>query len=464
MWDSAKRGVFAQIIASTIVNTVLFMGGVSIGWGAPMIPRMTQPGNEPYLTSSQVSWVVGFMGVGNVAGALMGGLFTDYLGRKRAQWFSLFPIILAYVLNIFVFDYGWLLFTRFLCGFSIAWSISVIPMYIGEIVEPRIRGLTNIISMSCMHLGTIYAYVLGPILNIDIFSIACAVPGICFAPLFFLIPETPHQLLMQGDTEEARKSLTWLRGGADVTDEMEGLVKYIEQRKRNKKGIKELLVKEGNRKGLIICLLLVLGLQANGSIVIQNYITAIFNYAGLNYSSNYSSIIIGITYYISSILSMFIIDRIGRRTLLAVGSFIISIFLAMIAVFFHLRDIGYDVDNYLWVPIVGLFGYAIAVNVGVAGIPLIIRAEVFPPNVKAPANMVLVMWAGIVGSGIIKLFQVVDDNYGMYTIFYFFCVANMLLNVLVAVYMPETKGKTFEEIEIILEKRKSISKSNLVED
>ncbi|XP_066598761.1 facilitated trehalose transporter Tret1-like isoform X2 [Prorops nasuta] len=421
MWDSAKRGVFAQIIASTIVNTVLFMGGVSIGWGAPMIPRMTQPGNEPYLTSSQVSWVVGFMGVGNVAGALMGGLFTDYLGRKRAQWFSLFPIILAYVLNIFVFDYGWLLFTRFLCGFSIAWSISVIPMYIGEIVEPRIRGLTNIISMSCMHLGTIYAYVLGPILNIDIFSIACAVPGICFAPLFFLIPETPHQLLMQGDTEEARKSLTWLRGGADVTDEMEGLVKYIEQRKRNKKGIKELLVKEGNRKGLIICLLLVLGLQANGSIVIQNYITAIFNYAGLNYST-------------------------------------------MIAVFFHLRDIGYDVDNYLWVPIVGLFGYAIAVNVGVAGIPLIIRAEVFPPNVKAPANMVLVMWAGIVGSGIIKLFQVVDDNYGMYTIFYFFCVANMLLNVLVAVYMPETKGKTFEEIEIILEKRKSISKSNLVED
>ncbi|KAJ8954037.1 hypothetical protein NQ318_004338 [Aromia moschata] len=421
------------------------------GWPSHFVPVLVD-GNYTFRISSQEgSWLTVIPLIGAVLGAFVTGLVVDTLGRKRLVVFSSFPFVVSWLLVGFAESSTLMFVGRFLAGAADGLSFTAVPMYLGEIAEPAIRGLLASVCPVCIVFGILLVNVLGACLPLDeVAFVATALPILLFLT-FPWMPESPYFYLMKGNTEEARKSLQVFRGTEDVTAELNRMAKAVDEQNRNRGSFLDLVRVKSNRRGLIITLGLRGIQQLSGTTAIIFYCKTIFQQAESFISPSASTIVyFGVQLFLSAV-SSFVVDFSGRRPLLIASIAGTALTLFANGTYLYLKHCT-DVDtaSFEFVPLAALLCFVVAFSVGLQTIPLLVMGEIFPTDVKAFALCAMDIYYSVIVTVISKFFHWSNETYGMHVPFYTFTACCVLGLVFIIVYVPETKGKTLEDIQMEL--------------
>ncbi|XP_041944481.1 solute carrier family 2, facilitated glucose transporter member 1 [Alosa sapidissima] len=395
---------------------------------------------------------VSMFSVGGIFGSFSVGVFVNRFGRRNSMFMAnVLAFISAALMGFSKLAASWemLIIGRFVVGLYSGLSTGFVPMYVGEVSPTALRGALGTLHQLGIVTGILIAQVFGmesimgnaafwPLLLG--FTVVPAVAQCCLLPF---CPESPRFLLINRNEEnKAKNVLKKLRGTSDVSADMQEMKEESRQMMREKKvTIPELFRSPLYRQPMIIAIMLQLSQQLSGINAVFYYSTSIFKKAGVS-QPVYATIGAGVVNTAFTVVSLFVVERAGRRSLHMLG----LIGMAGSAV---LMTIALALLNKLkwmsYVSIVAIFGFVAFFEIGPGPIPWFIVAELFSqgPRPSAMAVAGFCNWTAnfIVGMG----FQYVEAVCGPY-VFVIFTILLLFFFVFTYFKVPETKGRTFDEI------------------
>ncbi|XP_076263708.1 facilitated trehalose transporter Tret1-like isoform X2 [Rhynchophorus ferrugineus] len=418
------------------------------GWPTTALPKLL--GNETYIhiSDDQGSWLVVITLTGSCVGALLVGTTVDYIGRKRTIILTSLPFFFSWILTALTKSVVILYIARFIAGIADGLIFTPVSMYIAEMSNPKIRGRLASAVVSFWIFGTLLENISGIYLSIKTAALLSSILPILAALTMWCFPESPYYLLMKGRRDDAREALIKFQRTPDVEDELRRLSEAVKEQSQNGGKFLDLFTVKSNRKAALIMVILRGAQQFSGVTAIMFYAQQIFIEAESTISSELSTILYFSVKLLISIFCSGVVDRTGRRPLLFISLIGASTALFVEGTFFYVK-LRTDIDTkpFSFVPVVGLISYVVIFSLGMQSIPLIILGELFPTNVKAFAMSSSDIYFNIVASIATKFFQIMKDSYGMFVPFYTFGCICLSSFVLIYLMVPETKGKTLEDIQ-----------------
>ena len=386
--------------------------------------------------------VMGMALWGTVLGAIFGGIPTNKIGRKNTLlWIGILFFISA-LGSAFANDPYVFAAFRFIGGLGVGASTIAAPAYISEIAPAKDRGRLVAFYQFNIVLGILMAFLSNYLLN-DVGENSWrwmmgvqAIPSIIYVLLIISIPKSPRWLLSKFKNEEARKVLQIMGQEADY----ENMKKEIEIDNNNASLANDTIFLKKYRTPLVLAFLMAFFNQLSGINAFLYYSSRIFQEAGLGESTALlSSIGIGVVNLIFTLLGVFLIDKLGRKILMYIGSlgYIVSLSLVAMAFFFQWEGIT--------VPVF-LFVFIAAHAIGQGAVIWVFISEIFPNHLRASGQSFgsTTHWvlAAIIPSLIPYLFSTVGPG----VVFMFFAVMMVFQLLFVRFMMPETKGISLEEL------------------
>lgn len=377
---------------------------------------------------------------GTVIGAAFGGYPADLFGRKKTLfWIGLSFLISSIGAALANDVYSFMIF-RFLGGLGIGASSVVAPIYISEIAPAKHRGKLVISFQLNIVLGILLAYISNYLLNgfgendWRLMLAIVGLPSLLFSILILFTPESPTFLILKrNDLVGAKKILALVDNEADDT------IKRIISNK-NSHPISESIFTKKYYKPLLLAFLFSFFNQVSGINAVLYYAPRIFEKAHLDKSSALlQSAGIGLANLIFTLLGWYLIDRLGRKILMYIGSFGYIVSLSMIAYSFYN-------ESFELVPIY-IFAFIAAHAIGQGSVIWVFISEIFPNTVRASGMAWGSLTHWILAALITNFFPIFTTMFGETIIFAFFAVMMLGQLAYVKFLMPETKGATLEDLE-----------------
>ena len=381
---------------------------------------------------------------GTVLGAMLAGFPGERYGRRD----SLRGLAVLYLISGLGCAAAWnwdaLVVFRFIGGLGIGGSSVLGPMYIAEIAPAEWRGrLVGMFQFNVVF-GILLAYLSNYVIGLQLFGASewrwdlgvTAIPAALFFVLLFTIPRSPRWLVKKGRIAEAR-SVLQLTGDENFEHDLEEIVQSLSVEQTQ--AAEQLF----SRRYLFpIFLAVTIGMfnQLSGINAILYYLNDIFSHAGFSrVSGNLQAVVVGATNLIFTVLAMSVIDRIGRKTLLLIGSVGTAVCLAGVAAIFFT---GQHQNYLLWL----LIGYIAFFGFSQGAVIWVYLAEVFPNNVRAKGQSLGSFSHWFMNALISQSFPLMAARSGAYP-FVFFSLMMVVQFFVVLIAYPETKGLTLEEMQ-----------------
>uniref|UniRef100_A0AAG5CT79 Major facilitator superfamily (MFS) profile domain-containing protein n=1 Tax=Anopheles atroparvus TaxID=41427 RepID=A0AAG5CT79_ANOAO len=440
-----------QYIAALAASYGALTIGMVFGWSAPSGPRIVEggEGNVP-LDDDQFSWAVAFMPLGGTLIAIPCGFMLKSLGRKNTILFFVIPLLLGWILLTWAQVLAMIYVGRFLQGLAAGAYGMAVPIYIGEIANQRIRGTVGSFFQLMLNIGMLISFSVSAGVNVFQLNIISGCILLLFGPLFMFMPETPSFLIQRGQKLEAIESIKWLHGSEfNALAEIEVLeTEQDERSKRPQKTLKQSLLSTGTISALIAMTGMVTFLQMSGINAILFYATDIFINASDSLDHTVATIIVGAMQVLGTIVASFAVDRIGRRWLLIISSVIMCAAHITLGVYFHLlHDSPAQVENLEWLPVVALSAFVTMFSIGIGPVPWIMIGEIFAADVKDLASSLAVITSNGLSFMMSKSFNPMREGLGEAGTFWLFAGFCFFAVIFVVIFVPETKGKTFDQIQ-----------------
>nr|CAD7442848.1 unnamed protein product [Timema bartmani] len=323
-------------------------------------------------------------------------------------------------------------------------------MYCGEIAEDKVRGALGSLLQIMISIGLLSQYVVGPYVSYLVLTIFSAMVPFLFVVAMWFVPESPYQLIMARKNQQALESLQWLRGTKAVNEELAVIEENVRDMLANKATPRDLIATKATITALYISIGLVSLQQLTGINAILFYCQTIFETSGSSLDSSVATIIIGTVMLLASTLTPFVVDSLGRRILLLISAGGMAVSLAALGTFFHLQNNHSDTSSIGWLPVVSLVVYIIVYSPGFGSLPWAVMGELFTPNVKSMASSVSASICWFFAFLITKFFSTISEELGSDYAIWIFGIFAVVAFVLVFFLLPETKGKSLQEIQAIL--------------
>ncbi|CAH0555371.1 unnamed protein product [Brassicogethes aeneus] len=444
-------GTLPQVVAVLCGTLVAMSDGMNYGWTSPVIPILLSEKSPIKTTMHECEWLENILNVGAFAGLPVTIYLVDKIGRKKCLLLAAFVSLLCWILVAIANRMEYLYVTRFMGGMAGDMAFVAGPMYIGEIADQKIRGFLSSMIYLMMLCGIIIIYSVAPYVPFYVPSIIAGTLLVLELILFPFMPESPYYLIFTGKTEEAKKALLHFRPNKDVEAELQDITAAIKRQKSEKGRPQDLILIDSNRKALLIMTVLN-GAQhfSSISVIIMNLHLILESAGSIYMESSLAAIIFAVIMFCAATVSSFSMDKFGRKILLSTSTILSGVCLLVIAVYFNFKDYGVDVKFISWIPIVSVMFYACAFKLGLGLVPIVLTAELFPAKMKA-IGMTLADAMYVVFSLIsIYFYQWLSDSYGIFVPFYLFSASCFITTIFTLLFIPETKGKTLEEIQFIL--------------
>ncbi|CAG9862978.1 unnamed protein product [Phyllotreta striolata] len=463
------RGLFSgtktQLVAATFGTLFAISDGMSYGWTAPMVPYLISEKSHIQTTKFEAEWLESCLMIGSFLGLPFTIYLVDKIGRKRSLLLAAVLSLISWIVVASCNSMVWLFVARFSFGVTANTSFVAAPIYVAEIADHKIRGFLSSVIYINMLLGLIIVYSVGPYLPFYVSPLVGIAVLSCELIVFPFMPETPYYLLCKGKYEEAKRSLKYFRPNKDITDELKDIAKAVARQKTETSRFRDLFLIKGNRKAILIMAILDAGQHLCALSVILMNLHGILDAAGSIYmDSSKAAIVFAVIMFCAAYLSSLVVDQFGRRALLIVSLLTTGICLGTIAIYFNLKLNGYDIQSVSWIPIVAVMFYAACFKIGIGIVPIVLTAEIFSTNMKA-LGMATSDLMYVLGSIIsLQIYQWLAYSYGLHLPFYLFSLSSFVIAIFTYLYIPETKGKTLEEIQYLMkgEIPKSSSLLNLI--
>ena len=433
------------------------LGGILFGYDLGIIAGVLPFVSELWdLSSLAEGLLTASVAAGAVIGAILSARTNERLGRRRTIQLAGLIALVGTVFATIAPSIEFLTVSRLVIGIGVGLSSSTVPTYISELAPAALRGALGALNQIFIVLGILIAfltsYFLGESGNWRGMLAGAAVPAIVLILGLTILPETPRWLVEHGEPERAREVLEQSHGrGADLDGELKEIqdVIAIDQTKH---GIRDLWT-PWVRPMLFVALLLAMGQQFSGVNAINAYFpTMLISLGFATKAALLSGVLLGVTKFIFTAWVVFVVDRWGRKPLLLIGSVLMALTLAGAGfVATNVTDQGTLGVLMLVLIVLYLVGY----ELGWGAIVWVMMSEVFPLRYRASGMGVstVALWAS---TGIVTaVFPLISapDALGIGGSMYLFAAINVVLFILTRWLVPETKGRTLEEIEFDLRAR-----------
>jgi sugar porter (SP) family MFS transporter len=404
------------------------------------------------LTDSGLGTVAALLTIGCLIGALFTGNFTEKYGRKNVMIVTAVLYIISALGCAIAGSSLMLIAFRLLSGLAVGATSVVAPMYISEISPAKKRGRLVSFNQFAITIGIVLAYIFDYLLvglGENSWRYMLAVPAI-FGLIFliFLIlkfPESPRWLLAHGRKEEAVKVLTSLGGQKLVDDELPEMeIALIAEAKKEKMSVSELF-KGKTGKIVLIGTLIAAFQQITGINAVIMFAPDIFQAAGsAKGDSLMMAMVVGMVNFLMTIFALWLVDKKGRKTLLlwgAVGMFTSLLYLTV--------EFAKPVQNGTGV-LVALLVYISFFAASFAPVMWVIISEIYPNRIKGVAMSFSTAVSWLCTFLTVYFAPVIHGTLGLNYLFGIFGFFSVVAFIFVKIWIPETKGKTLEQIEIDL--------------
>jgi len=430
------------VLAVTLVAAI---GGLIFGFDTAVVAGATRYMKEQFaLNSLQEGWAVSVVLIGCMFGAGLAGPASDKVGRKRFMLVSAVLFLVSAVGCALPRTIAEFTVFRFVGGLGIGSAAVLSPLYIAEIAPARIRGALVSVNQMAVVTGILLAYFVNWIFagagpsNWRWMYASGAVPSILFFLLLLRVPESPRWLVKRGREAEAGRVLA----RADTAEAAGRELRDIKDTLTLEKGSFGELFRPGFRRPLLIAVVLAVFQQITGINAILYYAPRIFEGAGFaRMSAIGQSTIVGLTNMAFTLVAIFLADRVGRRPLLLVATAGMGLSLVLLGAAFRSPFLPPSALLFIILVYIAFFASAMGPLVWV------MMAEIFPIRVRGAAMglATLVLW--LADFAVTLTFPVISDKLSNTTAFWLYAAMCALDLAFMIAFLPETKGRSLEEIE-----------------
>lgn len=448
--DLSPKRFIRQVLAALTLSLGSLVVGFASSYTSPALVSMQSNATDTNfeVTKQMGMWIGSIMPLSALIGGIAGGPFIEYLGRRNTILGTAVPFIVAWVLIGLAQNIPMILAGRAICGFCVGITTLSLPVYLGETIQPEVRGSLGLLPTVFGNTGILTCFIAGMYLNWRYLALLGSIFPVPFLLLMFLIPETPRWYISKGKTKRARKSLQWLRGkNADITEELTMIEElHVESEKDMQNGLSELL-KPSHIKPILISLGLMFFQQMSGINAVIFYTVQIFKDAGSTIDENISTIIVGIVNFLSTFIAAVVIDKLGRKMLLYASGISMSITLFTLGFYFYVKMGDTDVSNFGWIPLLSMIIYVIGFSLGFGPIPWLMMGEILPARIRGTAASIATAFNWTCTFVVTKTYEDFKELTGAHGTFWFFGIICALGVFFVYIWVPETRGRSLEEIE-----------------
>jgi len=443
-----KQGNLDYVHKITIVAAV---GGLLFGYDTAVVAGAIGFIQKKFdLSAAMMGWIASCALIGCVVGAMFSGYLSDKLGRKKVLILSALLFAVSSLGTAIPQDLTLFVVFRIIGGLGIGIASMISPMYITECAPAEIRG--RLVSIN--QLGIVTGILLIYFVNASIAGLydetwnvntgwrwmfgSGIFPSLVFFLLLLFVPESPRWLAQAGRTGEAEEILTKINGASKAKAELQEIKLAI----NTETGSFSELFKPGLRTALIIGIILSIFSQVTGINAIMYYAPEIFKSTGDGSGSALlQTILVGIVNLLFTIVAIKYADKAGRKGLLLAGSAGMTICLAIIGAAFYLGAVkGYLV-------LVAILAYIACFALSLGPLTFVVIAEIFPNRVRGRAMSICLFFLWTAVYFVSQFFPILLQTIGSAYTFWIFMAMSVIAFLFVWKVVPETKGKTLEEIE-----------------
>ncbi|HET8600157.1 MAG TPA: sugar porter family MFS transporter [Segeticoccus sp.] len=425
------------------------LGGFLFGYDTGIIGQAL-----PYLSKDlhpstlESSWIVAVLLIGAMIGAGISGYLSEAISRKWTKCISGCVYVIGALAAAFAQDIIWLVAARFVLGLSVGTASFVAPEYIAEQTPPKIRGGTVTFNQLMVTLGILLAYVTGYGLR-DVgynwrwmFGIA-VIPGAALAISMVFVPHSPRWLVKKGRVDEAREVLEQTRAeDADIDGELQQIQDVSEAEQGW--SIADLF-RTKVRALMVVGIGLAVFQQFVGVNTVIYFASTIIGYVG--FATNQAvllAVMVGVTNFVFTIVAILLMDWVGRRKLLIVGTAILLVALAVLGAYFQFHFIS---QNASWIGIACVIVYIIGFAIGLGPVFWLMISEIYPLAFRSQAMAIATIcnWA----ANFLVSFYFLQETkaIGRGPTFWIYAAIAIAAIAFFWVKVPETKNRPLEDIE-----------------
>lgn len=432
-----------------LISAIAAVGGLLFGYDTGVISGALLFIKETWtLTAFEQGWIVSSVLVGAIGGAVLSGNLTDRLGRKKIIVITALAFFVGSLATALARSPLELMIYRGLIGFAIGIASYTVPLYISEIAPDNKRGALVSLNQLAITVGIVLSYLIdGIFAKVEhgwryMMGVG-VVPALLLAAGMLLVPETPRWLISRGHAEKAKEALRRIYGDCDEAAEVSkirGSMLHEEQ-----SSFRELAAK-WMRPALIVGIGLMFIQQATGINTIIYYAPTIFQLAGFEseVSAISATVGIGIINVLMTIVSIRLLDKLGRKPLLYIGLCGMIAGLAVLGGAFYSGSAGGALKV---VSVLSLIVYVAAFALSLGPICWLVISEIYPTQIRGLAMSVATVanWSFnlVVALTFLPLVELLGTAYT----FWGFAVVGVWALWFCKAKVPETKGKSLEEIE-----------------
>ncbi|MGS2740016.1 sugar porter family MFS transporter [Sinomicrobium sp. M5D2P17] len=432
------------------ITVVAALGGLLFGYDTAVIAGAIGYLQEKFsLSPALVGWAASSAIWGCILGAAVAGYVSDRFGRKKVLIITGLLFFISALGSAVASDLNGFIIARLVGGIGVGAASMLSPLYISEVAPAKFRGRLVSVYQLAIVFGINIIYIVNYLISVSgsnawnveygwRYMIGSEViPAIIFFVLLFTVPESPRWLMKKGKDTKAGEILYRING-----DKAEAIRKEIRSTLNMESGRWSDLFGKGLRLALIVGVVLALFSQITGINAVIYFAPEIFKSIGFAVESAfYQTIFIGIINTAFTFVALWLIDKTGRKKLLLWGVSGMVLCLFAIGICFY-----FEITKGPWL-ILFVLGFIACFASSLGPIPWVMIAEIFPTKIRgiAMSFCTLILWIGVIL--ITQLTPVMLDSLGGAFTFWIFMVNSVFLLLFTWKFVPETKGKSLEQIE-----------------
>jgi SP family arabinose:H+ symporter-like MFS transporter len=460
-----------NILYTMRVALIVALGGFLMGFDASVISGVvTFIGPEFELSNIELGWAVASLTLTSTFAMMVSGPLSDRFGRRPVLRSAAVLFAISAVASAFAPDYVTLVAARMLGGFGVGAALIIAPMYIAELAPAGIRGrmvsfnqLNIVVGISVAYFSNYLILSLGQsdlawaqamrlgdwnwrwMLGVE------AIPAIFYFFALFMVPESPRWLVMHKQYEKALGIMSRVSGQARAESDLAEVRSSLDSEASGEQGSIRDLFKPAMRLVLIIGVSIAILQQITGINSVFFYAPMIFEQSGVGTDASFmQAVLVGLVNIVFTVIAILSIDKFGRKPLLGFG-------LAGIAVSMLVLAYGFDAATYTeageliemnsTLILVGILGFVASFSMSLGPVMWVLFSELFPNKIRGIA----ISFVGLINSSVSFLVQLVFpwelENFGNSITFLIYGIFAIIGFVFVMRVLPETKGRTLEELE-----------------
>ncbi|XP_075987278.1 facilitated trehalose transporter Tret1-like [Anticarsia gemmatalis] len=460
---SSKKSRFSPFMKQCFVTAAVGINiighGCVLGYPAILLPQLKEKDSSFTLSVAASSWITSILGIIQLVGSFVSPPIMERYGRKIAHFAVIMPTLLSWFIITLAFNFEMLFAARLLQGLSIGMMSPLRSVLIGEYTSPKNRGAFLTTVSLTQSFGIFLVHLIGSFLSWQMTAVICVIFPFISLVMTIYSPESPSWLVTKGRHEDCRKVFHWLRGD-DENAELEEMIharvlferarisEKFEHKTNRLQDMWSTIQKKEFYKPIILMMHAHVLINFSGGTTMSAYSTVIVaSVLGPEADAYFWMIFLDAQRFVFNTIAVFAINRFKRRTMMfSTGALSVFSQLALAGYLYFKQHDSLPYDS-LWIPILLINLKILAVAVGTLPLPNVIGGEVFPLEYRSIGGTIsLASFSGTLFL-VLKTFTGLVESIGMSGVYLVYGGIIAYCMVVIWLLLPETKGKTLQQIE-----------------